>query len=186
MSNSELEKLKAENEKLRQLVDNLKNEMIRLVGRNLDLSEQLEEQVELRRRVDVAKEIFKGNIERQRNADLKDDGQLLAMIEIKLEENLAYLKADFDTTALAELLDVSKERLAALFRHKTIYRTPEGYLDNLRTLHAMRLLRERPNYNIAYIAEESGFNHVRTLQRRLMDVVGMSPADYRALFTRDL
>jgi hypothetical protein len=34
--------------------------------------------------------------------------------------------------------------------------------------------------------EASGFNHVRTLQRRIMDVTGMSPADYRALFTRDM
>ena len=36
------------------------------------------------------------------------------------------------------------------------------------------------------IAEASGFNHVRTLQRRIMDVTGMTPADYRALFTRDM
>ena len=27
--------------------------------------------------------------------------------------------------------------------------------------------------------------NVRTLQRRLMDVTGMTPADYRVLFTRD-
>ena len=40
--------------------------------------------------------------------------------------------------------------------------------------------------SIASIAEDSGFNHVRTMQRRIMDVVGMTPADYRALFTRDL
>ena len=26
----------------------------------------------------------------------------------------------------------------------------------------------------------------RTLQRRIMDVTGMTPADYRALFTRDM
>lgn len=186
MANNELEKLKAENAALKQEIEDLKDQMIRLVGRNLDLTEQLEEEVELRRRVEVAKEIFKGNIERQRNADLKDDGQLLAMIEIKLEENMPHLSANFDTAALAELLGISRERLSALFRHQTIYRTPEAYIDNLRTINAMRLLREKPNYNIAYIAEESGFNHVRTLQRRLMDVVGMSPAEYRALFTRDL
>ena len=35
-------------------------------------------------------------------------------------------------------------------------------------------------------AENAGFNHVRTLQRRLMDAIGMTPADYRALYTRDL
>jgi AraC-like DNA-binding protein len=50
----------------------------------------------------------------------------------------------------------------------------------------MRLLRTQPNYSIAAISEASGFNHVRTLQRRIMDVTGMTPADYRALFTRDM
>ena len=46
--------------------------------------------------------------------------------------------------------------------------------------------RATSNYSIASIAEDSGFNHVRTMQRRMMDVVGMTPADYRALFIRDL
>ena len=40
------------------------------------------------------------------------------------------------------------------------YRTPEAYIDNLRTINAMRLLRTQPNYSIAAIAQESGFNHV--------------------------
>ena len=29
-------------------------------------------------------------------------------------------------------------------------------------------------------------DNARTLQRRIMDVTGMTPADYRALFTRDM
>ena len=78
------------------------------------------------------------------------------------------------------------DRLIKLFRNKSIYRTPEAYIDNLRTINAMRLLRTQPNYSIAAIAEESGFNHVRTLQRRILDVTGMTPVDYRALFTRDM
>ena len=79
---------------------------------------------------------------------------------------------------------MSQERLTKLFRNKSIYRTPEAYIENLRVLNALRLLRTKPNYNIASIAEDSGFNHVRTMQRRIMDVVGMTPAEYRALFTR--
>ena len=87
---------------------------------------------------------------------------------------------------MAELLGVSMERLVKLFRNKSIYRTPEAYIDNLRTLNAMHLLRTQPNYSIAAIAEASGFNHVRTLQRRIMDIVGMTPAEYRVLFTKDM
>ena len=111
---------------------------------------------------------------------------MLALIDLRLEENRFHLNPDFDAKQLADLLGVSQERLVRLFRNKSIYRTPEGYIDNLRTINAMRLLRTQPNYSIAAIAEASGFNHVRTLQRRILDVTGMTPADYRALFTRDM
>ena len=182
--NDEVKRLEAEVVRLQEEIFSLKGEMNRLVRRNLDLTERLEENLELKRRVEVAREIFEGNIERQRNADLKDDGQLMALIEMRLEENRSHLNPDFDSKQLADLLGVSQERLMRLFRNKSIYRTPEAYIDNLRTLNALRLLRTKPNYNIASIAEDSGFNHVRTMQRKIMDVVGMTPAEYRALFTR--
>ena len=186
MTEKEIKQMQAENEALRQEVDKLKDELIRLVERNLELSQRLEEDVELRRRTEVAREILAKNIERQRNADLQDDGQLMALIDLRLEEKRSHLDPNFDAKQLAELLGVSQERLIKLFRNKSIYRTPEAYIDNLRTINAMRLLRTQPNYSIAAISEASGFNHVRTLQRRIMDVTGMSPADYRALFTRDM
>ena len=186
MTEKEIKQLQAENERLRADNARLQSEMIRLVGRNLALSEQLEVDVELRRRFEVARTLMKENIERQRNADLQDDGQLLALIDLRLEEKRSHLNPDFDTKQLAELFGVSQERLLKLFRNKSIYRTPEAYIDNLRTINAMRMLRTQHNYSIAAIAEASGFNHVRTLQRRLMDVTGMTPADYKALFTRDM
>ena len=110
----------------------------------------------------------------------------MALIELKVESDRPHLKPDFDTKALAQLLGVSQERLLRLFRHQTIYRTPDAYIDNLRLLTALRMLREHPNYSIASIAEDAGFSNVRTFQRRVQDAVGMSPADYRAMLTRDL
>ena len=183
--NNELEQLLAENAALREEVSQLKDEMIRLVSRNLDLTERFEDDVDLRRRVQVAREIFDGNIERQRNADLQDDGQLLALIEMRVEQDMLHQDPNFDTAALAHLLGVSQERLSRLFHKQTIYRTPEAYIDNIRLLSAMRLLREEPNYNIAVIAEEAGFGNVRTMQRRFQDAVGMTPVEYRLMMTRD-
>ena len=183
---AECERLTAENATLKEEVERLKDELVRLVSRNLDLSERLEEDVEMRRRVEVARELLDGNIQRQRNADLQDDGQLMAMIELKVEKDLPHLSPDFDSNALAELLGVSHERLVRLFRHQTIHRTPDAYIDNLRVLQALRLLREKPLYNIATIATEAGFSNVRTLQRRVQDVSGMSPVDYRVMLTRDI
>ena len=177
--------MRAENAALREEVSQLKDEMIRLVSRNLDLTERFEDDVDLRRRVQVAREIFDGNIERQRNADLQDDGQLLALIEMRVEQDMLHQDPNFDTAALARLLGVSQERLSRLFHKQTIYRTPEAYIDNIRLLSAMRLLREEPNYNIAVIAEEAGFGNVRTMQRRFQDAIGMTPVEYRLMMTRD-
>ena len=52
-------------------------------------------------------------------------------------------------------------------------------------LAALRLLREKPQYNIAVVAEEAGFSNVRTLQRRVQDAIGMTPVDYRNMLNRD-
>ena len=183
--NNELQQLQAENAALREEINQLKDEMMRLISRNLDLSERLEDDVDLRRRVQVAREILEGNIERQRNADLQDDGQLMAIIEMRVESDMLHQDPDFDTAALARLLGVSQERLLRLFRKQTIYRTPEAYIDNIRLLAAMRMLREQPNYTIAVIAEEAGFGNVRTLQRRFQDAIGMTPVEYRLMMTRD-
>lgn len=183
--NNELQQLQAENAALREEIDQLKDEMMRLISRNLDLSERLEDDVDLRRRVEVARELLEGNIERQRNADLQDDGQLLALIEMRVESDMLHQNPDFDTVALARLLGVSQERLNRLFRRQTIYRTPEAYIDNIRLLSAMRMLREQPNYTIAVIAEEAGFGNVRTLQRRFQEAIGMTPVEYRLMMTRD-
>ena len=182
----EIAALKTENAALKTENDQLKNEMIRLVGRNLDLSERLEDDVELRRRTQVTRELMEGHIERQRSADLRDDAQLMAIIEMHLEKTRPHLRPDFETRDLAELLGVSQSRLSQLFRNQTIHRTPEAYIDNLRVLEALRLLRDQPNYTIAVVAEEAGFSNVRTLQRRIQDVIGMSPVDYRLMLTRDV
>ena len=87
--------MQAEIERLRADNGRLQSEMIRLVSRNLNLSEQLEVDVELRRRSDVARTLMEENIERQRNADLQDDGQLLALIDLRLppEPRLRYQAA---------------------------------------------------------------------------------------------
>ena len=186
MTEKEIQKLKDENAALRAEVNKLKDEMVRLVGRNLDLTERMEVDMELRRRVEVARELLDGNINRQRNADLQDDGQLMAMIELKVEQERSYQQPDFDSKALAQLLGVSHDRLMRLFRHQSIHRTPDAYIDNLRTLYALRLLREHPQYTIAVIAEDAGFSSVRTLQRRVQEAIGMTPVDYRIMLTRDM
>ena len=186
MKAEEIKQLQEENEFLKKEVERLKDELVRMVSRNLDLTERLEYDVELKRRTEVAREIMEGNVERQRNADLQDDGQLMAIIEMRVEKERPHLRPEFNAQDLAEMLGVTQTRLAQLFRKQTIHRTPDAYIDNLRVLAALRLLREHPNYTIAVVAEEAGFSNVRTLQRRIQEAIGMSPVDYRLMLTRDL
>ena len=186
MTEEEVRQLQDENASLKKKVEELREEMLRLISRNLDLSERLEYDVELRRRTEVAREIMAINLERQRNADLRDDGQLMALIEMFVEKDRPHLRPDFNARNLAEKIGVSMGRLTQLFRHQTIHRTPDAYIDNLRVLAALRLLREKPNYTIAVVAEEAGFTNVRTLQRRIQEAIGMSPVEYRLMLTRDL
>lgn len=186
MTEEEVRQLQDENASLKKKVEELREEMLRLISRNLDLSERLEYDVELRRRTEVAREIMAINLERQRNADLRDDGQLMALIEMFVEKDRPYLRPDFNARNLAEKIGVSMGRLTQLFRHQTIHHTPDAYIDNLRVLAALRLLREKPNYTIAVVAEEAGFTNVRTLQRRIQEAIGMSPVEYRLMLTRDL
>ena len=72
MSKDDIKKYQDEITFLKKEVERLKDELVRMVSRNLDLSERLEWDVELRRRTQVAREIMEGQVERQRNADLQD------------------------------------------------------------------------------------------------------------------
>lgn len=72
MSKDDIKKYQDEITFLKKEVERFKDELVRMVSRNLDLSERLEWDVELRRRTQVAREIMEGHVERQRNADLQD------------------------------------------------------------------------------------------------------------------
>jgi len=103
---------------------------------------------------------------------------------LRVEQERLHLKPDFDVHALGQLLDISQERLTRLFRQRTIFRTPEAYVDNLRILAALRLLCSHPNYTIVTVAREAGFNNVRTMQRRVLEVTGLTPAEFRAIMNK--
>jgi len=161
-------------------VARLEEENRNLVSRNMQLSDQLCMWYEFRQRVNWLKNEMLNDMQRLKRADLTDDGELFAAIETRLEQNFDLLKGDFDASSVSELLGISQARLVKLFRNTT-YRSCDDYLDFLRLMHAMQLLREHPEYGIAAVSEEAGFRSVRTFQRRMNEAVGMSPVEFRMM-----
>jgi transcriptional regulator GlxA family with amidase domain len=118
---------------------------------------------------------------RMARADQKDDLELLALIEARVEKEKPHLQPDFDAEALARLLDVTPLRLSRLFRNNTPHHTPEDYIDFRRVISAMELMRRQPNYSVAAVAQDVGFSSIRTLQRRMQQAIGMTPVEFRLL-----
>ena len=172
MENDELEQLRAENARLRE-------ENQRLVSRTLALSDRLDVWYDTRMKVQLLKELMLADRRRMARADLKDDTELLALIEARVEKEKPHLKPDFDAEALARLLHVTPLRLSRLFRNNTPHHTPE--VDFRRVISAMELMRRQPNYSVAAVAQDVGFSSVRTLQRRMQQAIGLTPVEFRLL-----
>lgn len=181
MENDELEQLRAENARLGAENARLLEENQRLVSRNLELSERLDVWYDTRMRVQLLKELMLADRRRMARADQKDDLELLALIEARVEKEKPHLRPDFDAEALARLLDVTPLRLSRLFRNNTPHHTPEDYIDFRRVISAMELMRRQPNYSVAAVAQDVGFSSIRTLQRRMQQAIGMTPVEFRLL-----
>ena len=159
-----IEELEQEIARLEQENERLDLENVRLLARNLLMSEQLNSWYELRQRVGWLKAEMERGRRLSMQADLVDDAELLAMLENRLENE-----------------GVSQARLMRLFRNSTIFRSADEYLENLRLVRALQLLRDHPEYGIAAVSAEAGYNSVRTLQRRMVEVVGMTPVEFRIM-----
>ncbi|MBR2778106.1 MAG: helix-turn-helix domain-containing protein [Prevotella sp.] len=176
-----IEELEQEIARLEQENERLDMENVRLLGRNLLMSEQLNSWYELRQRVNWLKAEMQRGRRLVLQADMVDDAELLAMLENRLEKEPQLVTAEFGTKELAELMGISQARLIRLFRNSTIFKSPDEYLENLRLMRAMQLLREHPEYGIAAISAEAGYNSVRTLQRRMSEVIAMTPVEFRIM-----
>ena len=180
----EIENLKKEIARLEAENERLDMENVSLLSRNLLMSEQLNSWYELKQRVNWLKAEMQRGRRLQMQADQVDDAELLAMLENRLEQEPQLVTGEFGTPELAELMGVSQARLMRLFRNSTIFKSPEEYLENMRLMRALKLLRDHPQYGIAAVSAEAGYNSVRTLQRRMSEIIGMTPVEFRMLIDK--
>ena len=175
----ELEELRQEVANLRELNSQLVTATQMLVERNVDLYERLDVYNYVRIHAEWLKEMVRKHREVVAHADLRDDKELLTIIEARIEGENIPLPPEFGLKEVADLVGVTQSRIKDLFRRKTIHHTVDKYLDYLRLLRALRLLKDQPGYSIEAIAHEAGFATVRTLNRKIQDTIGMTPGIYR-------
>ena len=118
------------------------------------------------------------------NDDLKTQLDRMEKQQTRLEQDTSLLKGEFSGSQLATLIGVSQARLTKLFRNTT-YKSADDYLDFVRLVRAMQLLREHPEYGIVGVSEDAGFKSVRTFQRHMQEAVGMSPVEFRMMLEKN-
>lgn len=176
---SELEQLRRKVEELTAQNKHLQEANEQLIARNMMLGEKLDIYYEVRSRVQWLKELVRKHRELVAQADLRDDEELLAVIEAQLEGDNIPLPPEFSVKEVAELVGTTQSRIIDLYKKKTIYHSVDKYLDFLRLMRALRMLKDNPNYSIEAIAHDAGFNTVRTLNRKIQESLGITPGVFR-------
>lgn len=184
----ELELLREEVNRLREEVDRLTKMNVSLAAgsesllkRNMDLYRRLDSYYNVRMRVNWLKDLIRRHREMIANADLRDDDELLAVIEARIEGDDIPLPPEFGVKDVAELVGISQGRVVELYKKKTVYHSLDKYLDFLRLMRALRLLRDHPGYSIEAVALDAGFGTVRTLNRKIQDALGVTPGEFRVM-----
>ena len=168
-------------EELEREVESLRKSNIELMNHNMLLGQQLDAFYDVRRRIQMLKELVIRHQELIRHADPRDDAELMALIETRLEQELPHENPDFGLKELAEFIGTSQTRLIDLFRHSSQYRSVDDYLDYLRLLRSMFYIQSKPAWGIAACAQQAGFSVIRTFNRKFQDALGMTPHEFRQL-----
>ena len=82
-------------EEMQAQIASLQKINIDLMNRNMQLGQQIDAYYDLRRRIQMLKELVIRHKELLRHADLRDDDELMALIETRLEEGLLHENPDF-------------------------------------------------------------------------------------------
>ena len=160
---------------LQQHIEVLQKTNLDLVSHNMLLSQQINAYYDVRRRIQMLKELVIRHKELMRHADLRDDAELMALIETRLEEELPHENPDFGLKELAEYIGTTQTR------HSPIHKTVDDYLDYLRLLRSMYYIQSKPAWGIAACAQQAGFTVIRTFNRKFQDALGMTPHEFRQL-----
>lgn len=181
-----MERLQRQVEQLMVNNSNLAKAVEQLVEANVNLYEQVDRFYNVRLHTEWFKELMRRHREVMAQADLRNDDELLAIIEARIEGDNIPLPPDFGVKEVAELVGVTQGRVIELYKKKTIYHSLDKYLDYLRLMRALKMLKEHPGYSVEAVAMDAGFNSVRTMQRKIDEAIGLTPGQFRLMTNSDL
>ena len=141
-------------EELRHQVEVLQKANIDLMNRNIQLGQHVDAYYDVRRRIQMLKELV-----------------------IRHKE----LNPDFGLKELAEFIGTSQTRIIDLFRRSIVHKNVDDYLDYLRLLRSMYYIQSKPQWGIAACAQQAGFSVIRTFNRKFQDALGMTPHEFRMI-----
>ena len=99
-------------------------------------------------------------------------------LDERVKKQKPYLDYMFGRDDLAAFAKLDKNKLTDVIRYGAKV-TPNKYLNQLRILCSVELLKSKPDYSIESIAKDSGFGNRTTFYRIFSESFGITPVEYR-------
>ena len=148
-------------------------------GQSLNVDEQLmisqdieDESILFDNQEEVADEASKVSGEEEENKKI-----FVELNRIVVQDQL-YLSSELSREDLAQLVHLNNARFARMIKECTGTNF-NGYINDLRIDHAIKLLKLHPNYTIRAMADEAGFNSTPILYNLFKKKTGMTPYEFK-------
>lgn len=135
---------------------------------------------QMKDRIDVGSRKKEEKESRRRKAnDGNSDECLHERLEKLITDEQLYLDQNVNLRRVAELLNVTQNRLKQLFANSEDYSNLYRLLCHHRILKACQLIESYPHFSIAAISRECGFVSRKTFYRWFENEMGCTPLDYQ-------
>lgn len=168
--------IRSKNKVLAENVNRMLNERSKKTAENKDNTEagELEEQNKQQAEEDASKD----NIEITNNALNAQNNKNVELFIQTLTTQKLFCASDFKASKLLDDLHIPYRPFPASFEAYT-GTTIQHYINHLRLEHAAELIRNKPDYTLEAIAEESGFSIRSTFNRNFTRLYGITPSEYK-------